>query len=462
VSKITVRNPSSAASVKTASTVVRPHRTATVESTDPLVIAAIAAGKLIDTTAAAAPSSSPGTYRGVWTARTDYAKGDTVTAPDGTVQSAKAAFTSGTTFDPSKWTPTETVGHALIERSATGGTVIAKPLGDGFGGVKDLSNDDVVGFLFHLHTGPNSGGSAAAIGVGTDDGAGTGVLVSHKNAGVGVRVVHNPSASGNGLGVTGYAKNAFPARFDNYVGALGVAIATMPGEGFTGGQVLASNLQRLIVPGANFTGADVGLTVSQTTSTGRRINGVVDSIVIPAGTTIASVIDSQTVQLSQPASGPVEGANVFVGRPMIAGQNLLRFFDNATQIGGITRSQGQMMIPWEVLNGTGAGRSSNFLDGTRSRFYAFVSGSNYVRSDVEADTNGIRLRSFAAAAKGSESGPVTGVDVRNVAGAPAISFLGAAPTVKAAIAGSRGGNAALAALLTELAAKGLITDSTTP
>ncbi len=42
-----------------------------------------------------------------------------------------------------------------------------------------------------------------------------------------------------------------------------------------------------------------------------------------------------------------------------------------------------------------------------------------------------------------------------------IGFLGAAATVRTAITGSRGGNAALAALLTELAAKGLITDSTT-
>lgn len=45
--------------------------------------------------------------------------------------------------------------------------------------------------------------------------------------------------------------------------------------------------------------------------------------------------------------------------------------------------------------------------------------------------------------------------------AAAIGFLGSAASVRTAITGSRGGNAALAALLTELAAKGLITDSTT-
>lgn len=42
-----------------------------------------------------------------------------------------------------------------------------------------------------------------------------------------------------------------------------------------------------------------------------------------------------------------------------------------------------------------------------------------------------------------------------------IGFFGAAPSAKAAITGSRGGNAALASLLTQLATKGLITDSTT-
>ncbi len=45
--------------------------------------------------------------------------------------------------------------------------------------------------------------------------------------------------------------------------------------------------------------------------------------------------------------------------------------------------------------------------------------------------------------------------------APMIGFLGAAATARTAITGSRGGNAALAALLTELATKGLITDSST-
>ena len=42
-----------------------------------------------------------------------------------------------------------------------------------------------------------------------------------------------------------------------------------------------------------------------------------------------------------------------------------------------------------------------------------------------------------------------------------LSFYGAAPTAKPTVAGSKGGNAALASLLTALATLGLITDSTT-
>ena len=41
-----------------------------------------------------------------------------------------------------------------------------------------------------------------------------------------------------------------------------------------------------------------------------------------------------------------------------------------------------------------------------------------------------------------------------------VGFHGAAPTARPAVTGSRGGNAALTSLLTALAAKGLIIDST--
>jgi hypothetical protein len=46
-------------------------------------------------------------------------------------------------------------------------------------------------------------------------------------------------------------------------------------------------------------------------------------------------------------------------------------------------------------------------------------------------------------------------------GPAAIGFYGTSPQTKQTITGSRGGNAALASLLTALASTGLITDSTT-
>lgn len=54
-----------------------------------------------------------------------------------------------------------------------------------------------------------------------------------------------------------------------------------------------------------------------------------------------------------------------------------------------------------------------------------------------------------------------GVEALAIGPTNAVGFHGSTPTTKPAITGSRGGNAALASLLTQLATKGLITDSTT-
>jgi hypothetical protein len=43
-----------------------------------------------------------------------------------------------------------------------------------------------------------------------------------------------------------------------------------------------------------------------------------------------------------------------------------------------------------------------------------------------------------------------------------VGFYGATPTTKPTVTGSRGGNAALASLLTALAAQGLIVDGSSP
>jgi lysophospholipase L1-like esterase len=105
VSEITVRNPSKTSAVRTAGGLVRAGRTADVDPTDPLVIAAIAAGKLIDVAAGGttgAPTATPGTFRGLWAPRTVYNPGD-LALYSGQLYSALLGFTSGATFNPANW-----------------------------------------------------------------------------------------------------------------------------------------------------------------------------------------------------------------------------------------------------------------------------------------------------------------------------------------------------------------------
>ena len=59
------------------------------------------------------------------------------------------------------------------------------------------------------------------------------------------------------------------------------------------------------------------------------------------------------------------------------------------------------------------------------------------------------------------TGGAANIRATHVGGTPYMSFYGATPVAKPEVTGSRGANAALASLLTQLAALGLITDSTT-
>ena len=46
-----------------------------------------------------------GAYMGNWAANTSYKANDTVVAPDGSIQSAKADFTSGSSYSAADWNP---------------------------------------------------------------------------------------------------------------------------------------------------------------------------------------------------------------------------------------------------------------------------------------------------------------------------------------------------------------------
>jgi hypothetical protein len=53
-----------------------------------------------------------------WAANTAYAAGDPVLNPSGQVVTANAAFTSGATYDPTKWTATATGGGVTPQQAA--------------------------------------------------------------------------------------------------------------------------------------------------------------------------------------------------------------------------------------------------------------------------------------------------------------------------------------------------------
>jgi hypothetical protein len=85
-------------------------------------------------------------------------------------------------------------------------------------------------------------------------------------------------------------------------------------------------------------------------------------------------------------------------------------------------------------------------------------------SDAETGGNvGTNLRVNAFGDNGSDLGPVFDLIRSNLSAKfyGPVAFNGAAPAAKPTVTGSRGGNAALASLLTALAAYGLITDGST-
>jgi hypothetical protein len=95
-----------------------------------------------------------------------------------------------------------------------------------------------------------------------------------------------------------------------------------------------------------------------------------------------------------------------------------------------------------VLSGAGAGQAGVNIGDT--------SGS-------PASTAGVSIDAVASVKIGA--GLSTQVEIGNVH--TSVGFLGAAPTARPTVTGSRGGNVALASLLTALASLGLITDNST-
>lgn len=104
--------------------------------------------------------------------------------------------------------------------------------------------------------------------------------------------------------------------------------------------------------------------------------------------------------------------------------------------------------------------------GAAIQFSVAALGTSSNRVVLVADSDGAGLSNLKAGDGVLRLIPLSTVQGRNVAntgnviewGANTLGFFNAAPTAKLTVTGSRGGNAALASLLTQLASYGLITD----
>lgn len=121
------------------------------------------------------------------------------------------------------------------------------------------------------------------------------------------------------------------------------------------------------------------------------------------------------------------------------------YAEQAGTLQALIRSTGSNSSNLYISNAAGTQESAIFFmdaDATKAKFYK-----------TAANTMTLEVNSIDLITTTTTGGITIGASGQELA------FFGGTPSAKAAITGSRGGNAALASLLTELAAKGLITDS---
>ncbi len=112
-------------------------------------------------------------------------------------------------------------------------------------------------------------------------------------------------------------------------------------------------------------------------------------------------------------------------------------------------------------NGSGPRMSFAGLDSSwGQRDMAFIDAT-YVDWLHSATQTSLALKVAKWASGSGTYTTYTGLEVRQDTSQPLIGFLGATPVARPTVSGSRGGNAALASLITALANLGLVTDSTT-
>lgn len=158
--------------------------------------------------------------------------------------------------------------------------------------------NSATGYWLHARAGEDTTGDNAVIGIGTDKGAGNGILVSHKNDGSGIRLIHNPSGA---LGMYGTAYSVNPFLFiDQYVGAgTPIVVKYRTGAAFKDGATI-SGKTTLASALASFAAGDVGQAVTQIAT--RALNDPMGSI--PTGATITAVLDTTVAAASNGVTLP--------------------------------------------------------------------------------------------------------------------------------------------------------------
>lgn len=311
-------------------------------------------------------------------------------------------------------------------RDGPGGELTVKPLGDGSAGLWELVHDDNRGFLFHLHTGPNSTDNTAVIGIGTDRGQGNGLLVSHKNTGAGIHLTQHPG-SGRGLFAIGWSATTPVIDALIFAGAQPVKIRSSQSAGFNDG-VTSSGSTTFTSASANFTAADIGKTLAQLTS--------VEGIGIPnSSTTITAVTNATTVVMASAAPASRTGLRFSVGGRMpVASQALLQMADyNGDVLFNFTRTATQLYKPLQVMASAASTADQTMQRSNQLRFYRHSgAGANFFAHYLTTDTGTsgeMQWRAYASAVLGSEAASAAAIRVKND-GTLKVGFFDTAPTAR--------------------------------
>lgn len=337
-------------------------------------------------------------------------------------------------------------------QASDGSKITAKALGEGSAGLVDAVHDDNFGYLYHLQAGVNSTGSAALVGMGLDKGGAHGLLISAKSTGRGIDAANNPSSTGDLARLRNWS-TAMALDVAVQVGAGPMRIRQANAQGFGDGAATLGSTTFTSAT-ANFTGGDVGSVISQLTSRG-------EGFVFAANTTIASVTNSTTVVLDKAAVKTGSGVNFQIANRAAVDTQTVLEFRNATDGQRLDLTAARLkLLGGTVVHVENAGSNARLttIENARIGLYT-TNGTNWKRNEFYGGNYFWgSLRAWAAA--GTIGGESTSVDAIKFS-TSGVGFNGTDPIAKPAISGSRGGNAALASLITALATYGLVTDSST-